>query len=307
MKYHKLWIIILVALVVVAAVYAVLENTIKPEAVVVAKKDLNAGTKLTADLIEVKSLPSGGLPKGTYASTAEVVGKTLVVARVAGDPISSYVLGDSSTTSGIPAMLDPNTVAIAVRVDQATGLGGVLRPGQLVTVIGILDPASILAGQTNSMSSLSSSPALSLGPTLSTLVRAGLPTAIPTPTPTPLPPPSAAARITLTGLKVLVVPQSFRYEEAVSAPGGVSEGFLPAQTSSQQQNNNVVLLEASIIPTEIAPGVMASQAETLALLNDKATIYLALDPASGIHPDTKAQGVNLAEIYQAITGLKLQP
>ncbi|MGD0613265.1 MAG: Flp pilus assembly protein CpaB [Anaerolineales bacterium] len=304
MKNSKLWIVILLALIVVVAVYSVLVSTIKPVAVVVAKQDLNAGTQLTGDLVEVKSLPSGGLPKGTYSSVAEVVGKTLVVARVAGDPITSYVLGDSSTASGIPAMLDPNTVAIAVRVDQATGLGGVLRPGQLVTVIGILDPSEILAGQSLTVAS---SPVPVLAPTLSAAALSGLPTALPSPTPTSAPPPSAAARITLTGLKVLVVPQSFRYEESVSATGSDSGAFLPAQTNTEQQNNNVVLLEASILPTEIAPGVMASQAETLALLNDKATICLVLDPASGIQPDVKAQGVNLAEIYQAITGLKLQP
>jgi Flp pilus assembly protein CpaB len=182
MKNRKLWIVILIALVVVAAVYSVLVSTIKPVAVVVAKQDLNAGTQLTEDVVEVKSLPSGGLPKGTYPSVAEVVGKTLVVARVAGDPITSYVLGESSTVSGIPAMLDLNTVAIAVRVDQATGLGGILRPGQLVTVIGILDPAAILQGQSLSASS---SPVPMLAPTLSAATVSGLPTAVPPPIPTP--------------------------------------------------------------------------------------------------------------------------
>jgi Flp pilus assembly protein CpaB len=304
MKKRSIWIIVLLALIVVAVVYAVLVSTIKPVAVVVARQDMNAGTQLTADLVEVRDLPAGGVPKGTFSSPAEVTGKVLVVARVAGDPITSYVVGDSNAASGIPAMLDPNTVAIAVRVDQATGLAGVLRPGQLVTVIGIIDPASILQGQT---SSISQGPSPETAPTLSSAELMGISTATPSPTATPAPPPSAAARITLTGLKVLIVPQSFRYEENINASGSSSTAFLPAETSSQQQQNNVVLLEASILPTEIAPSVIASQAETLALLNDKASIHLVLDPAAGIQPDTKAEGVNLAEIYQAITGIKLQP
>ena len=104
--------------------------------------DLTAGTRLTADLLEVRTLPGSAIPDGAYTTLAEAEGKVLTTARVAGDPITAYVAGESTASSGIPAQLAENTVAISIKVDQATGLAGVLRPGQTVTVIAIIDPAS---------------------------------------------------------------------------------------------------------------------------------------------------------------------
>ena len=114
-------------------------------------------------------------------------------------------------------MLEPNTVAIAVRVDQATGLAGVLRPGQTVTIIGIIDPSNITQGQASLYAA--AAPDLGLVPTLSPgdLTYGGQAVVnTPVPTPTQQPPVSPAARVAISGLKVLVVPQAFRYEEVSS-------------------------------------------------------------------------------------------
>ena len=296
---------LVLALAVVICVFVLLNSTIKPVQVVVAKQDLMAGTLLTTDLVETRTLQRGNLPAGTFSNPVDVIGKTLVVARVAGDPLTSYVVGEAASASGIPAMLEPNTVAIAVHVDQATGLAGVLRPGQTVSIIGIIDPSKISQGQISSYAA--SAPDLGLVPTLSPTDLSYGGQAIlntPAPTPTQQPPFSPAARVAVSGLKVLVVPQSFRYEE-VSSTG--SDSYLPARTTAASQNENVILLQASILRTEIAPGVPASPAEVLALLNDVATIHMVLEPASGITFDINAPGIDLAQLYEAITGFKLVP
>jgi len=296
---------LVLALAVVIGVFVLLNSTIKPVQVVVAKQDLMAGTLLTTDLVEVRTLQRGNLPAGTFSNPVDVIGKTLVVARVAGDPLTSYVVGEAASASGIPAMLEPDTVAIAVRVDQATGLAGVLRPGQTITIIGIIDPSKITQGQISSYAA--PAPDLGLVPTLSpTDLSYGGQASVNTPAPTPTqqPPFSPAARVAVSGLKVLVVPQSFRYEE-VSSTG--SDSYLPARTTAASQNENVILLQASILRTEIAPGVPASPAEVLALLNDVATIHMVLEPASGITFDINAPGIDLAQLYEAITGFKLVP
>jgi hypothetical protein len=132
-----------------------------------------------------------------------------------------------------------------------------------------------------------------------------MPTPLP-PTPTTQPPVSPAARIVITGLKVLVVPQSFQYIE--TAGTGSSSSFLPAYSSASQQQNSVILLEAPVTPVEIAPGLVASPAELLALLNQTAVIHLALEPADGLTIRVEAvPAVDLAELYQAITGYHLNP
>jgi hypothetical protein len=109
--------------------------------------------------------------------------------------------------------------------------------------------------------------------------------------------------VAVSGLKVLVVPQSFRYEEV----GTTSDSYLPARTSTASQSDNVILLQASIVPAEIAPGLPASPAEVLALLNEVATIHMVLEPAAGITFDVNAPGIDLAKLYEAITGYHLNP
>jgi Flp pilus assembly protein CpaB len=295
---------LVLSLAVVIGVFVLLNGTIKPVQVVVAKQDLMAGTLLTTDLVEVRTLQRGNLPAGTFSNPVDVIGKTLVVARVAGDPLTSYVVGEAASASGIPAMLEPNTVAIAVHVDQATGLAGVLRPGQTVTIIGIIDPSKITQGQASLYAA--AAPDLGLAPTLSPtdLTNNGQAVVItPAPTPTQQPPLSPAARVAVSGLKVLVVPQSFRYEEV----GTTSDSYLPARTSTASQSDNVILLQASIVPAEIAPGLPASPAEVLVLLNEVATIHMVLEPAAGITFDVNAPGIDLAKLYEAITGYHLNP
>jgi len=279
--------------------YALLSGVVVPRQVAVAKSDLPAGTRLTAALLEIRTLPGSAVPKDAYATLAEAEGKVLTTARVAGDPITAYVAGESSAASGIPAQLAENTVAISIKVDQATGLAGVLRPGQTVAVIAVVDPSGI---QQNSLQSITS-------PTLEAPAAAPSAGATPTPMPlipTPQPPISSAARIVITGLKVLVVPQSFRYAEAVTTTN--SDSFLPANTTASAQQNSVILLEAPVTPVEVAPGVLASPAELLALLNQTAVIHLALEPADGLTIRVEAvPAIDLSELYQGITGYHLNP
>jgi Flp pilus assembly protein CpaB len=286
--------------------YALFSGVVAPKPVVVAKADMAAGTRLTADLLELRTLPGAAVPKGAYSSLAAAEGKVLTTARVAGDPITAYVAGESTAASGIPAQLDPNTVAISIKVDQATGLAGVLRPGQTVTVIAVVDPSHI---QQNSLQSLSSPvDNTQATPVAGTTPAAAQPKTDPTPSAsaTSQPPVSVAARIVITGLKVLIVPQSFRYVETGST--GSSNSFLPATTSASQQQSSVILLEAPLTPIEIAPGVLASPAELLALLNQTAVIHLALEPANGLTIRVEAvPAIDLATLYEGMTGYHLNP
>jgi hypothetical protein len=113
-----------------------------------------------------------------------------------------------------------------------------------------------------------------------------------------------AARIVITGLKVLVVPQSFRYEETTTTQEG--DSFLSARTTTTLQQSSVILLEAPLTPVQVAPGVVASPAELLALLNQTAVIHLVLEPADGISIRVDAlPSIDLAHLYEGITGYDL--
>jgi Flp pilus assembly protein CpaB len=274
---------------------------VNPTTVVIAKQDLAAGTRLTADLLKESRIPRGAVPEGAFSKVDQAVGLVLTADRVSGDVITSYVAGDSTAAAGIPAQLSPNYVAIAVNVDQATGLAGIVRAGQRVSVIAILDPQVIQRELSNHLI-----PAYFPTETASS---SGAESAAvqPTPTPTPQPPLSPVASITIKGLRVLVVPQSFRYEELPSTTGE-AELFASARTSQVAQAGSVILLEAPLAPVQIAPGYSVSPAELLALLNKVATIHLALEPSDGLTIETATlEPVDLANLYERITGYELNP
>jgi hypothetical protein len=179
---------------------------------------------------------------------------------------------------GIPAHLDPGRVAIGIHVNLASGLGGALREGDTVSVIAVLDPKE-LGGNFNS----------------APVVAA---TASPEITPTQTPKPeTAAARLTISGLKVLLVPQSFRYEEV---PTDKTGQLSPVRSSAGAQQNNVVLLAAPLAPVEVVPGVTMSPVELLALLDERATIHLALEPRQGMTGTATTIGVQLADVYDVL-------
>lgn len=289
------FIIAVLAVLAFTLTYSLLSGIVAPSPVVVARVDLAAGTRLTMDVLEIRTLPRDAIPEGAYTTLEEAVDNVLTTARVSGDPITAYVAGESTASAGIPAQLAPDSVAISIHVDQATGLAGVLRPGQTVSVIAIIDPAQIQQNALQSITSIVTAPQIETA-------NGATPTPMP-PTPTPQPPASVTARIVISGLNVLVVPQSFRYEEA-AATG--SDTFLTARTTTSMQEDSVILLEAPLTPIEAAPGLLVSPAELLALLDQTAVIHLVLEPANGLSIRIEAvPAVDLAHLYEGITGYDL--
>ncbi len=100
--------------------------------IVVAARNLPAGYTLRAGDVETVEIPQAQAPqKGTYSDPQEVVGKTLRVPRVAGDPITAAVLG------GVPDLSDrlkPNERLVAVKVSLSSGIAGLLKEGDKVGV-----------------------------------------------------------------------------------------------------------------------------------------------------------------------------
>jgi hypothetical protein len=122
-------------------------------------------------------------------------------------------------------------------------------------------------------------------------------TATPTPTPTPAPPASPLARLAITGVRVLLVPQSFRYEEV---PAGASEEelFSSARTSLSAQEGSVIVLDVPTGLIEVTPGFKVDPATLLAALDQYGMIHLALEPTSGLALDVAdVITLNLGELY----------
>jgi len=284
---------IVLAVVIGLLVIALLNGVIRPTQVVVAKVSIAPGTILTDSLVELRTIPMGAKPSDAATRIEDVNGKMLAVGRAPGDFIVTSVLGEIAG-AGIPAELPEGHVALAIHVDMASGVAGLLRPGQTVTVIGMIAPDILKENTTNVISAPIEqfmSPTLSLTPMTQATVT-------PTPTPTPAPPSSPLARLAITGLRVLMVPQSFRYEEV---PAGASEDQLysSARTTMSAQEGSVIVLDVPTGLIEVTPGFKVDPATLLSALDQYGLIHLALEPTKGLGLDVSdVLTLNLGELYK---------
>lgn len=250
--------IAVLGLVTFAVVFAFLSGISRTAEVVVASRGLAAGTRLAADDVSLKRIHASAVLEDALTDPAGAIGQVLSAPRLPGEQIPGSLVGDQAI-SGIAATLPPDWRAIAVRVEQATGLAGILHAGDWVEAVAVLD------NQTLGYATADDDPA-----TLS--------------------------RIILHDLQVLLVPQAFRYEEApVDASGSLA--LAPVRTTTSAQSSSVIVLGAPVTPTVIAilpadppkvktlgtsepvtPTLLASPVELLALLNAKGTIHLVLQP-----------------------------
>jgi len=101
-------------------------------AVLVASRDLGAGSVLTAADLTPLSLEAGLAPADAIADPAQLTGQTLAVVRFQGEPVTLRHLGPS-------VAVQPDEWAVSLRVEQDQGLAGILRPGMHVGVVATLE------------------------------------------------------------------------------------------------------------------------------------------------------------------------
>jgi Flp pilus assembly protein CpaB len=273
-------------------VIALLNGTVRPTQALVAKESLAPGTILTADLVELRSVPAGGVPNDALRSMDALAGKMLTVGRAPGDFITTSVLGETSA-SGIPSQLEPGHVALAVRVTLASGVAGLLREGQTVTILGMLTPDVVQnAFSTNEL------PVNLLMPT--PVAGAVIPAVTSTPdaTATPHPIQAPLARIAITGVKVLLVPQTFRYQE-LPPNSSSNEQMFASSMSNSSQSGSVIVLDVPTQAVEIVPGLSANPATLLAALDEYGKLHLALEPSTGLELQDVLT-LNLGKLYESM-------
>jgi len=96
--------------------------------VVVAAHDLRAGHFLTESDVELRALPANAVAPDAATDIAAVVGQSLRIDRGTGDVIRSTQLGELIT-------LQPDERAMAININDTTGIAGLLLPGQKVGVV----------------------------------------------------------------------------------------------------------------------------------------------------------------------------
>jgi Flp pilus assembly protein CpaB len=115
----------------VLLVAALWPKEVPQRTLVVAARDLGAGTTLVAADLTTAQVDATRAPADAIADPSRLVGQTLAVVRFAGEPVTPRHIGPAVT-------LAPDERGIAVKVQADTGLAGLLRPGMKVGMVATL-------------------------------------------------------------------------------------------------------------------------------------------------------------------------
>jgi pilus assembly protein CpaB len=133
---------ILLAVVAFVAV-VVLFNQQKPTATapttlptVYARVNIPLGTVINADMVEARQVEEAVRPADAFGDTGLVVGKTARADIAAGMLLTSSVFSaGAGGQTDVAALLSPGLRAIAVQVDQISGVGTLINVGDRVDVV----------------------------------------------------------------------------------------------------------------------------------------------------------------------------
>ncbi len=113
--------------------------------VVVALQNIAVGTKITPEMVTVKSVPSSDQVTGAFTTTEGLVGKVTRVAIVANEQISDTKVISTDVISGfginppLSLLVEPGTRGVSTEISALIGAGGNIRPGDYVDVILVVE------------------------------------------------------------------------------------------------------------------------------------------------------------------------
>ena len=102
--------------------------------VALASRDLEVGTVLKEDDVKLAEWP-GSMPLGATARPQDLVGRGVITAIFAKEPIIDSRLAAKGAGGGLAAMIPPGMRAVAVRVNEVVGVAGFVVPGMHVDIL----------------------------------------------------------------------------------------------------------------------------------------------------------------------------
>lgn len=136
----------------------------RPVPVVVTARDVEAGEMLTEELLIAMRFPRRFVASDAIADRNAVSGK--VVARVAlkkGTPITEAMVVPLGTESGLAVKVEEGKRAVTIPIDEVTGVGGFIRPGDRVDVLASFDFGSDVASRLTTLTLFENIPVLAVG------------------------------------------------------------------------------------------------------------------------------------------------
>ncbi len=106
-----------------------------PESVLVARKDIPARTIITEDLLEYQKIPKPYIEPLAVTRIEDVIGLVAITDIKKGEQITKNLLIPLTTWTVLSSFIPEGYRAITIHVDEVSGVGGLILPGDEVDVI----------------------------------------------------------------------------------------------------------------------------------------------------------------------------
>jgi pilus assembly protein CpaB len=107
--------------------------------IVTANRDIAARTQITADMLQLTKVPANSVLPGALSGTELAVGRVARIPVYKGEQILQEKLASDKTDLGLSYIVPDGQRAMAVKVDKVVGAGGLIRPGDRVDVVAVVD------------------------------------------------------------------------------------------------------------------------------------------------------------------------
>ena len=118
---------------------------------VVATQDLAPRIPIPAGALEIKSLPTGGLPSTVFTKIEDATGMIPLVTIVKGQAVSSNLVAKPGQSFGVQSEFLPipsGFVALTIPTSEQQGVGGYVQPGDFISVIATVTTGAKVATKT---------------------------------------------------------------------------------------------------------------------------------------------------------------
>lgn len=123
------------AAVVLAAKWIQQQNQSAGNKIAVATLDIQLGSRLSPQMVQMVDWPSGSVPAGAFTDDKALSDRVVKTTVIRGEPILENKLAPVGSRGGLSAVVEGGKRAITVRVNDVVGVAGFALPGNYVDIM----------------------------------------------------------------------------------------------------------------------------------------------------------------------------
>lgn len=141
-----------VGAVVLASRWMLQQAKVATSKVVIARTDINLGTRLTAQMLKVADWPKGSVHEGNFDDPEKLVDRVVKTSLLSGEPVLESKLAPLGSKGGLSSVISAGKRAMTVRVNDVVGVAGFALPGNYVDILVNTEDETAKSGDSRSKS-----------------------------------------------------------------------------------------------------------------------------------------------------------